>query len=80
MIALTAEFDLEWPKVLSDFFSITLPVFDVTTSFLSVDCFIDKRSYQNMSVNYEVIDGVLTQMNDDSMIFSENGGVYRSFF
>ena len=52
----------------------------MTTQFLSVDCFVDSRTPQNMTVEFQVTNGILTQISDDSMLFSANGDIDRSFF
>ncbi|TNV88176.1 hypothetical protein FGO68_gene8013 [Halteria grandinella] len=43
LLTLTASFDLEWPSQLQSFFSAAKPVSEVSTQFLSVDCFLDQR-------------------------------------
>ncbi|TNV88036.1 hypothetical protein FGO68_gene5296 [Halteria grandinella] len=43
LLTLTASFDLDWPDSLKNFFQATKPVSEVTTQFLSFDCFIDTR-------------------------------------
>ena len=40
---LTASFDLKWPPMVEDIFSVATPVAEATTQFISIDCFIDKR-------------------------------------
>lgn len=43
MLTLTASFDLDWPDTLTSFFTSTKPISELTTQFISIDCFIDTR-------------------------------------
>lgn len=43
LITLTASFDLEWPAQLKSFFTSTMPISEISTQFLSLDCFLDGR-------------------------------------
>lgn len=43
LLTLTASFDLEWPTQLRSFFQSLMPISEVSTQFLSLDCFLDTR-------------------------------------
>lgn len=43
LLTLTATFDLEWPSQLTAFFKGLVPISEVSTQFISIDCFIEQR-------------------------------------
>lgn len=53
LLALTASFDLEWPAELRNFFSEAMPISQVSTQFLSVDCFLDTREKRSIIIDKE---------------------------
>lgn len=44
LITLTASFDFDWPERVLKIFDTTKPVAEVSTQFLSFDCFLDQRN------------------------------------
>ncbi|CDW88635.1 UNKNOWN [Stylonychia lemnae] len=47
LLIITASYDLQWPDQLIQFFNSVKPASEVTTQFLSLDCFIDTRKDNN---------------------------------
>lgn len=44
LLTLTASFELQLPSVIQNYLSLIKPVSEVSTQFLSIDCFLEKRS------------------------------------
>lgn len=44
LITLISTFDLDWPVLFQKFFALLKPISEISTQFLSIDCFLDKRS------------------------------------
>jgi len=50
MLLITASFDMSWPQEVQMIFNLAAPIQQVTSSITSFDCYMDKRSKEDIEV------------------------------